>query len=109
MKKNSAGVIVSVTKISEVGDSMVHCGECGKDFISSLDCDVSAVQEKRDGSGEMPLQCEGCFDDAFLAQGIAVVDMSRPDGILIKPAKSQPNRPRADQQPKKWWEIWKKV
>ena len=87
MRKNSLGVIVSVKDISEVSDSMVQCKLCGKEFIPSLDCDAFGLSDERDDTGEMPVQCENCFDDALTSQGIGIIDMSHPDGIQIKPAK----------------------
>jgi hypothetical protein len=83
MKKNEAGIIVSVRNISDVVDYLVHCSECGKDFIPSLDCDCFAISEKSDSTGEMPLQCENCM---MAAGGIGYIDLSRPDGVRIYPA-----------------------
>ncbi len=87
MRKNSAGIIVSVTDISEVHNAMVHCSVCGNDFVPSLDCDVFPLRDARDASGEMPLQCEVCMDRAFAAQGVGSIDMSRADGIRFTPAQ----------------------
>lgn len=81
MNKNSDGIIISVRDISEVGQSMVHCSQCGKDFIPSLDCDVFPLTDRAGAGGEMPLQCEVCMDRGFASEGIGVLDMSRPDGV----------------------------
>lgn len=86
MKKNSAGIIISVKDIAEVGESMVHCGLCDKDFIPSLDCDVFTLRDRRGADGEMPLQCEVCMDRGIVAEGMGIIDLSRPDGARITPA-----------------------
>lgn len=89
MKKNEHGAIVSVRDMAEVEGPCV-CSICGETFTPSASRDCFPLEEEKDDQGEMPLQCERCFDNRALASGAAIVEIT-PSGIEV-------TRPRSESQ-----------
>jgi hypothetical protein len=89
MKRNAAGVVISVREITDVDEVMVRCLLCGREFIPTLACDAFGIEDRRDADGEMPLQCEVCFDRGLARQGMGILDVSDPDNIQITPARTR--------------------